>query len=48
VSGVGVNFINILQANFAPIFLRQKLQSQNVNREKLCKALLYEKLNFKL
>jgi len=23
----GVNFINILRANFAPIFLRQKLQS---------------------
>jgi hypothetical protein len=34
-----VNFINILHMAFASIFLRQKLQSQNVTREKLCKAL---------
>ncbi len=32
-----VNFINILQAAFVPIFLRQKLQSQTVFREKLKK-----------
>jgi hypothetical protein len=43
-----VNFINILQASFAPIFLRQKLQSQTVTREKLCKALLYEKVSSKM
>jgi len=43
-----VNFINILQAAFAPIFLHQKLQSQTVTREKLCKALLYEKVSSKM
>jgi len=39
-----VNFIHILQAAFAPIFLHQKLQSQTVSREKQCKTLLYEKV----
>jgi len=39
-----VNCINILQAAFAQIFLRQKkFQSQTVIREKLRKALWYEK-----
>jgi len=46
-----VIFINILWANFAPIFLRQKNYkakpwtncSQTVIREKLCKALSYKK-----
>jgi hypothetical protein len=38
-----VNFINILQAAFGPIFYGQKLQSQTVIREKLCKALSYKK-----
>jgi len=32
-----VNFISILKAAFALIFLCQKLQSQNVTGEKLCK-----------
>jgi len=34
-----VNFHNTLRAAFAPI----KLQSQNVSKEKLCKALSYKK-----
>jgi len=38
-----VNFINILRAAFALIFFCQKIQSQTVTREKLRKALLYEK-----
>jgi len=38
-----VNFINILRAAFAPIFLRKKLQSQNITREKLLKILFLEK-----
>jgi len=38
-----VNVINILRAAFAPIFLRQKLQSQTVISEKLGKVLLYDK-----
>ncbi len=38
-----VNFINILRAAFAPIFLQQKLQRQAVTRVKLCKALSYKK-----
>jgi len=37
ISTEGVNFINILLNPFLPIFLSQKLQSQNVTREKLCK-----------
>jgi len=36
----GVNFSNILQAEFAQIFFYQKLQSQIVIREKLCKTRL--------
>jgi len=32
-----VDFINVLRVPFAPIFLCQKLQSQNVTREKLRK-----------
>jgi len=39
----GVNFINILLATFAPIFFGNKIQGQNVTRENLRKALLYEK-----
>ncbi len=42
-SAPGVNFINILHTTLVPIFLHQKLQSQNVTREKLCKALLFQK-----
>jgi len=43
-----VNFINILPAAFAPLFLRQKkLQSQTVTREKLRKKLAYEKVKHK-
>ena len=42
-SGPDVNGINILCVTFALIFLHQKLQSQNVTREKLRKALLYKK-----
>jgi hypothetical protein len=37
-----ISFINILQAAFGPIFLRQKIQSQTVSREKLCKTLSYK------
>jgi hypothetical protein len=40
----GVNFISILCSNFAAI----KLQSQNVTREKLLKALMYKKLKGKI
>jgi len=43
-----VNFINILRAAFAPIFLHQKLQSQTVTREKLCKTLLSKKVSSKM
>jgi len=32
-AAAGVNFINIICVHFAPIFWRQKLQSQNVIRE---------------
>jgi hypothetical protein len=39
-----VNFINILRPVFTPIFFCQKLQCQTVIREKLPKALLYEKV----
>jgi len=38
-----IDFINILQAAFGPIFLRKKNQSQTVIREKLRKALSYKK-----
>jgi len=37
-----VNFTNILRAPFGLIILCQKLQSQNVTREKLVEALLYK------
>jgi hypothetical protein len=41
----GVNFINILQSTFGPIFLCQKdLKSHNVSIEKLREALLYKKI----
>jgi len=48
-----VNFINILQAAFAPVFLRQyfcaqKLQSLTVTREKLPKTLLCQKVSSKM
>jgi len=45
---VGVNFINILRASFLPIFLHQKLLSQNVTREKVSKALLYKRFVHKM
>jgi len=38
----GVNFIDILRSAFAPLFLRQKLQSQTVIIEKMQKALSYK------
>jgi hypothetical protein len=42
--GSVIDFINILQAAFAPIFFCKKnLQSQAVIREKLQKSLSYEK-----
>ncbi len=43
-----VNIINILQAVFSSIFFRKKLLSQNVIREKLCKALSCEKASSKM
>ena len=43
-----VNFTNILQAAFAPISLRQKVQTYNVSTEKLLKRLLYEKAAHKM
>ncbi len=43
-----VNFINILRADFAPIFFRQKLQCQTVIREKLRKTLFYQKFERKM
>ncbi len=43
-----VNFINILRAAFAPIFLHQKIQSQTVTREKKHKTLLYKKVSHKM
>jgi len=39
----GVNFINILGANFAPIFWCQKLQSWNVSRESCAKPFCTKK-----
>jgi len=39
-----VNFTNILQAYFAPIFFHKKIQNQTVSREELQKSLLYKKL----
>jgi len=43
-----VNFNNILCQTFALIFLRQKLQSQNIIREMLGKALSYKKFERKM
>jgi len=37
-----VNFINILQAAFAPIFFSKKFQNHTVTSEKLRKRLLYK------
>jgi hypothetical protein len=42
-----VNFINILQAGFVPIFLLQKISNQTVTREKLPKTPSYEKVTSK-
>ncbi len=39
----GVNFINILQTAFAPLFFCQKSQGQTVIRSKLCNSLSYKK-----
>jgi len=39
----GDNFINISLELFCQYFLAKKLQSQNITREKLRKAFLYEK-----
>jgi len=44
----GINFINILRVSFPPIILCKKLKSQNVTREKLCKALKCEKFAQKM
>jgi len=38
-----VNFTNILQAAFSMILLARKLKSQNLSKEKLCKALSNKK-----
>jgi len=43
-----VNFINILQAAFAPLFFCQKIQSQTVISEKLRKTLSYGKCTSKM
>jgi len=44
-----VNFINILQTAFLPIFFcPKKLQSHTVSKEKLRKALLYKKAACKM
>jgi hypothetical protein len=40
----GVDFINILRVLFCRYPLAKKSQSQTVIREKLCKALWYEKI----
>jgi len=39
-----VNFINISQAAFVPIFFAKKFQIQNVSKEKLQKTLMYKKV----
>ncbi len=39
----GANFTNILQAAFAPIFLRKKVQTLNLSTKKLRAKLSYEK-----
>jgi hypothetical protein len=44
----GVTFTNILCALFCQYFFAKKLQSQNVTREKQCKALLYQKCSRKM
>jgi hypothetical protein len=44
----GIYFTNILGAAFAPIFLRKKLKSQTVTREKLHKTFLYEQGGHKM
>jgi hypothetical protein len=45
----GVNFIKILFATFAPIFLCQKItKPKHITREKLRKALLYKKFECKM
>jgi len=43
-----INFIKILWAAFAPIFLHQKIKSQTVTGEKLRKALSYKKVLHKM
>jgi len=43
-----VNFTNILRAAFSVIFFQQKLQTQVVSTEKLCKILLYKKATRKM
>ena len=44
-----VNFINILQAAFAPkLFCQKNYNAQQLNRGKLQKALLYEKVACKM
>jgi len=42
-----VSFINILQADFATIFLPKNLQIQTVIREKLHKTLSFKKVTLK-
>ncbi len=45
---LSVNFINILCAHFAPIFLAPKITKLKHNQRKMCKALLYKKLAHKM
>ncbi len=44
----GVDFIIILRSIFCQYFCTKKSQSQNINRENLCKALSYKKRERKM
>jgi len=48
IASTGVNLINILWVHLHWYFCSKKLQSQNVTREKLFKALLYKKFTRKM
>jgi hypothetical protein len=43
-----VNFTDILRSAFLPIFFYQKIQTQTVSIEKLCKTLSYKKAAHKM
>ncbi len=43
-----VNFINILQAAFVPIFLHQKLQRQTVTKRKAAQSTFIQKVTSKM